>query len=103
MILYSLYFPPMAGIVVLTSINYFLFYSFFYIYYNGYIVLQYNLMLGNMTEERSMDLAHDNMQFSNKIYFNESTVNNDVSLGVNDYCKAITGRVQYIQYMIRIQ
>ena len=50
-IMSSLNYPRMGGTVVLMDINFFLLYSFFYIYYNSYIVLQYNLMLGNMTEK----------------------------------------------------
>jgi len=73
-IMSSLNYTGMGGIAVLSNINVFLLYGFFFLYYNGYIVLQYNLMLGNMTEEGSMDLTHSNIQFSNNVYFIEDTV-----------------------------
>jgi len=62
----------MAGVSILTDINTFLLYSFFYFYSNGFIVLHYNIMIGNNAEEGSLNLTHN---FTNKIHFIENTVN----------------------------
>ena len=62
----------MAGVSIMTDINTFLLYSFFYFYSNGFIVLHYNIMIGNNTEEGSLNLTHS---FTNKIHFIENTVN----------------------------
>ena len=63
------------GIQIMSEVNVFLIYSFFYFYSNGFIVLHYNIMLGKHTEESSMDLNQSNVNFSNNVYFNENMVN----------------------------
>jgi len=63
-----------AGTSILINIDTFLLYCFFYFYSNGFIVLQYNIMIGNNSEEGSMDLTHNN-DFSNHIHFIGETVN----------------------------
>ena len=57
------------------GINMFLLCGFFYFYSNGFMVVQYNIMLGRHTEQGSMDLTHSRLQFSNNVYFNENTNN----------------------------
>jgi len=59
----------------LTGVNMFLLFGFFYFYSNGFMVVQYNIMLGRHTEQGSLDLAHSRLQFSNNVYFNENTNN----------------------------
>ena len=72
-ILYLIY--SHGGIQIMSEVNVFLIYSFFYFYSNGFIVLHYNIMLGKHTEESSMDLNQSNVNFSNNVYFNENMVN----------------------------
>ena len=72
-ILYLIY--SHGGIQIMSEVNVFLIYSFFYFYSNGFIVLHYNIMLGTHTEENSMDLNQSNVNFSNNVYFNENMVN----------------------------
>jgi len=57
------------------GINMFLLSGFFYFYSNGFMVVQYNIMLGRHTEQGSLDLSHSRLQFSNNVYFNENTNN----------------------------
>ena len=57
------------------GINIFLLCGFFYLYSNGFIVAQYNIMLGKHTEQGSLDLSHSSLHFSNNVYFNENTGN----------------------------
>merc|ERR1711879_862027 len=57
------------------GINMFLICGFFYFYSNGFMVVQYNIMLGRHTEQGSLDLTHSRLQFSNNVYFNENTNN----------------------------
>ena len=64
-----------SGIQIMSDVNVFLIYSFFYFYSNGLILLHYNIMLGTHTEENSMDLNQSNVNFSNNVYFNENMVN----------------------------
>merc|ERR1712179_794831 len=64
----------MAGTMIQSDINAFILYCFFYFYSNGFILLQYNIMIGNNSEEESMDLTH-NKDFTNHIHFHEDTVN----------------------------
>jgi len=45
-----------SGLLILTVINQFLLCSFFYFYSNGFIVLHYNIMIGNNKEEDSLNL-----------------------------------------------
>merc|ERR1711874_165082 len=49
--------------------------GFFYFYSSGFMVVQYNIMLGRHTEQGSLDLTHSRLQFSNNVYFNENTNN----------------------------
>ena len=72
-ILYLIY--SHGGTQIMSEVNVFLIYSFFYFYSNGFIVLHYNIMLGKHTEESSMDLNQSNVNFSNNVYFNENMVN----------------------------
>jgi len=55
-IMYVVILGNMAGLSILTVINQFLLYSFFYFYSNGFIVLHYNIMIGNNKEENSLNL-----------------------------------------------
>jgi len=55
-IMYVVILGNMAGLSILTVINQFLLYSFFYFYSNGFIVLHYNIMIGNNKEEDSLNL-----------------------------------------------
>ena len=55
--------------------NMFLLCGFFYFYSSGFMVAQYNIMLGRPTEQDSLDLSHSPPQFSNNVYFNEDTNN----------------------------
>merc|ERR1711879_1132619 len=57
------------------GINMFLICGFFYFYSSGFMVVQYNIMLGRHTEQGSLDLTHSRLQFSNNVYFNENTDN----------------------------
>merc|ERR1712110_413824 len=57
------------------GLNMFLLSGFFYFYSNGFMVVQYNIMLGRHTEQGSLDLSHSRLQFSNNVYFNENTNN----------------------------
>jgi len=59
----------------LLGLNMFLLTGFFYFYSNGFMVVQYNIMLGRHTEQGSLDLAHSRLHFSNNVYFNENTNN----------------------------
>merc|ERR1711874_932411 len=52
----------------LVGINQLLFCGFFYFYCTGFMVVQYNIMLGRHTEEGSLDLSHSRLQFSNNVY-----------------------------------
>jgi len=52
----------------LVGINQFLLVGFFYFYCTGFMVVQYNIMLGRHTEEGSLDLSHSRLQFSNNVY-----------------------------------
>ena len=60
-IMYLVY--SQGGIQIMSEVNVFLIYSFFYFYSNGFIVLHYNIMLGTHTEENSMDLNQSNINF----------------------------------------
>merc|ERR1711874_99710 len=55
--------------------NMFLLCGFFYFYSSGFMVAQYNIMLGRPQEQDSLDLGHSPPQFSNNVYFNEDTNN----------------------------
>jgi len=55
-IMYVVMTGNMAGVSILTVINQFLICSFFYFYSNGFIVLHYNIMIGNNKEENSLNL-----------------------------------------------
>ena len=57
------------------GINMFLICGFFYFYSSGFMVVQYNIMLGRHIEQGSLDLTHSRLQFSNNVYFNENTDN----------------------------
>jgi len=57
------------------GINMFLICGFFYFYSSGFMVVQYNIMLGRHTEQGSLDLTHSRLQFSSNVYFNENTNN----------------------------
>merc|ERR1711874_535261 len=57
------------------GINMFLICGFFYFYSSGFMVVQYNIMLGRHTEQGSLDLTHSRLQFSNNVFFNENTNN----------------------------
>jgi len=58
------------------GINMFLICGFFYFYSSGFMVVQYNIMLGRHTEQGSLDLTHSRLQFSNNVYFNDgNTIN----------------------------
>jgi len=63
----------------LTGINMFLLFGFFYFYSNGFMVVQYNIMLGRHTEQGSLDLAHSRLQFSNNVFFNENENTNNTN------------------------
>merc|ERR1711874_248411 len=52
----------------LVGINQLLFCGFFYFYCTGFMVVQFNIMLGRHTEEGSLDLSHSRLQFSNNVY-----------------------------------
>ena len=61
------------------SINMFLLCGFFYFYSSGFMVVQYNLMLGRPSEHGSLELAHSSpppLQFSNNVYLTDNTTNN---------------------------
>jgi len=53
----------------LVGINQLLFCGFFYFYCTGFMVVQYNIMLGRHTELSSLDLSQSRFQFSNNVYF----------------------------------
>merc|ERR1711992_62843 len=53
----------------LVGINQLLFCGFFYFYCTGFMVVQYNIMLGRHTELSSLDLSQSRFQFPNNVYF----------------------------------
>merc|ERR1712024_225892 len=55
----------------LVGINQLLFCGFFYFYCTGFMVVQYNIMLGRHTELSSLDLSQSRFQFSNNVYFSD--------------------------------
>lgn len=63
-----------SGIQIMSDVNVFLIYSFFYFYSNGFILLHYKIMLGTHKEENSMDLNKSNVNFSNNVYLVENMV-----------------------------
>lgn len=65
-----------GGLGWMLGINQFLLCGFFYFYSSGFMVVQYNLMLGKPTEQGSLDLTHSSpLQFSNNVYLNDNTNN----------------------------
>merc|ERR1711953_17785 len=53
----------------LVGINQLLFCGFFYFYCTGFMVVQYNIMLGRHMELSSLDLSQSRFQFANNVYF----------------------------------